>query len=85
VAENYILTYRERDGMGDLGLAWAFETSKPTPNDTLLHTRPHLLILLIISNNDNPGFQIATVPGGPSIQIYEPVETIFIQTTNFFY
>jgi hypothetical protein len=25
------------------GLAWAFETSKPNLNDTLLLTRPHLL------------------------------------------
>ena len=28
-----------------LSLAWAFETSKPTPGDTLPPTRPHLLIL----------------------------------------
>ena len=29
-----------------LDLAWAFETSKPNPSDTLLPTVPHLLILL---------------------------------------
>jgi hypothetical protein len=48
VAESYILIHRERNGMGDLGLAWAFETSKTIPSDTLLPTRPHLLILLIL-------------------------------------
>ena len=26
-----------------LGLAWAFETSNPTPSDTLLPTKPQLL------------------------------------------
>ena len=34
-----------------LGLAWAFEMSQPTPSDTLSLTRPHLLILLILSNS----------------------------------
>jgi hypothetical protein len=35
---------RERERMQ---LVWAFETSKPTPSDTLPPTRPHLIILLI--------------------------------------
>ena len=30
------------------GLAWAFETLKPTSSDTLPLTRPHFLILLIL-------------------------------------
>ena len=34
-----------------LGLAWAFETSKPTLSDTLPPARPHLLIL---SNSATP-------------------------------
>jgi hypothetical protein len=41
-AESYILIswLRKR-----LDLAWAFETSKLTPINTLLPTKPHLLIL----------------------------------------
>ena len=34
-----------------MGLIWAFETSKPTPGDTPPPTRPHLLILVILSNS----------------------------------
>jgi hypothetical protein len=43
VPKNYILTQWPRE---ILGLAWYFETSKPTPND-LIHppTWPRLLIL----------------------------------------
>ena len=34
------------DTQADMGLAWAFETSKPAPRDTLRPMRPHFLISL---------------------------------------
>lgn len=37
--EGYILTHRQRA----MRLEQAFETANPTPRDTLLPTRPHLL------------------------------------------
>lgn len=33
---------------------WLSETSKLTPGNTLLPARPHLLILLILSNSSTP-------------------------------
>jgi hypothetical protein len=64
VVESFILIYREGAGeerrQGDREterdsqtLAWAFEISKPTLSDTL-HTRPYLLILLILSRSPTP-------------------------------
>jgi hypothetical protein len=44
---------RERGGKR-LGLAWTFEISKPTCSDILPPTRPHLLILLILSKSFTP-------------------------------
>jgi hypothetical protein len=35
-------------------IVWAFETSKFTPSDAFLPTGPHLLILIILSNNFTP-------------------------------
>lgn len=54
-------------------MALAFETSKPIPSDTPSPARLHLLI-----------FPNMSTSWGPSIQIYEPVGTIFIQTTTGF-
>jgi hypothetical protein len=51
VVESYILIYNQRK---NLGLVWAFKTSKPTPSDTFPPTRPHLLILLILSKWPTP-------------------------------
>jgi hypothetical protein len=64
IFKSYILVYldRERKGWGKeggreeeetLGLTWAFNTSKPIPNATLPEKKPHLLILLIVSNSAN--------------------------------
>ena len=50
VAESYILIYSQGK-TETLSLAWAFETTNPTPSDTLPPTKPHLLILLIISKD----------------------------------
>ena len=52
VAELYIVISRQTKSM--VGLAWASETSKPTHSDTLLPPRPHLLVLLILSNGAFP-------------------------------
>jgi hypothetical protein len=41
VVERYILIYKQRQR--ELGLALAFETSKPTSSDTLPPTIPRLL------------------------------------------
>jgi hypothetical protein len=42
VAENLHLIHKQE--VESLGVAWAFETSKPAPKDTPLPTRPHLLL-----------------------------------------
>jgi hypothetical protein len=52
------------------GLAWTFETSKPTPNGTHFPTRSHLLIL------PKEFHQLSL------IQTYKPLEVIVIQTTT---
>ena len=50
-------------------MVWALETSKLAPNDTLVPTRPHLLIL------PKQFHQL-----GPSIQTCEPMWPVLIQT-----
>jgi hypothetical protein len=52
VAESEFLEHGQKK---ILDLAWAFETSKTTPSDTLPPTRPHLLTLVILSNIPLPG------------------------------
>ena len=54
-----------------LGLAWASETSKFTPIDTLAPTRTHLLILP----------KTISPTGDQVIQLYEPMGAIITQTT----
>ena len=54
--------------------SWAFETSKPTLSDILPPTRPHLLILLILSKSSTPWWL--------SIHIYYPMGGNLIQTTT---
>ena len=54
VAESYILVLMIHMQREALGLTWVFETSKPTPSDLVTATRPHLLILLILSNSTPP-------------------------------
>ena len=55
-------------------LVWAFETPKPTSNDTPPPARPHLLILPKQFHHREP-----------NIPIYQPIGTILIQsTTNLF-
>ena len=49
-----------------LALSWAFETLKPTPT-----TRPQLWIP-----------SKSAIPCWPSIQIYEPIRVLLIQTTT---
>jgi hypothetical protein len=53
VAESYILIPRQKER--DTGSALAFETSKLSSSDTPPPTRPHPLILLILSNRVTPG------------------------------
>ena len=78
VAENYILVHRQRKT--DSSLAWTFEISKPTlqwctysNKATPTPIRPHLLILLILSNSFTPWWL--------SIQIYKFIGAILIQPT----
>lgn len=56
-----------------MGLEWAFEASKPTPNYTLPPTRPYLLTHLILSISATPGQKHSK---------NEPTEAILIQTTT---
>lgn len=49
-----------------------FRVSQSSPSDTLLATRPHLLLLL-------KHFHY----WGPTLQIYEPIGTVLIQTSMF--
>jgi hypothetical protein len=53
-----------------LGLMWASEVSKPTSSDALPPTRPHPILLKQFIN------------WGLSIQSYEPMGTLLIQTTT---
>jgi hypothetical protein len=74
--ELYIWITLQAAGREPLGLAWFFETSNLTPNNTLPPTKPHLLIL---SNS--------VTPWCASVQIYELMGEggIPIQTTTFHY
>ena len=55
-----------------LGLAWASETSKFTPIDTLAPTRTHLLILP----------KTISPTGDQVIQLFETMGAIIIQTAT---
>ena len=73
VAESHILIHRQRKGgRGWLCLAWASETSKPTPIDTLSPTRPHLPILLILSK--------VSLPGNKTLNIYETMGPFLLKS-----
>jgi hypothetical protein len=52
ITGSYILIQKQ---VGREDLAQAFETLKPTLNDTLPPVRVHLPILLILSNSPTPG------------------------------
>jgi len=61
-----------------LGLAWAFETSKPTGDDTFPPTKPYLLILLKRCPDDHP-FKYMSL-WGPFL--FKPPHTAFVETRN---
>lgn len=57
-----------------LGLAWVFQILKPNPSNILHPTRPHLIILPILSKS--------SVPRWLSILIYESMRAIFFTSPN---
>jgi hypothetical protein len=69
--EFYIPICRKQEKRMAPSLAWAFETSKCTPSDTLPPTRPYLLVP---SNKATPWW--------PGIQIRKTIVAILIQTTT---
>ena len=66
--EFYIQIHKHRENRESLGLAWASETLKSTPSDTLPPSRPYLLIFLVALPNDQ-AFKYLSLMGDIPIHI----------------